>query len=162
MVCAPALRVDVVNIAMPALTSELPITVLPSLNVIVPVGVPALRNPGAIVVVNVTAWFRFDGFTELLVASNVPRVLKRLVTVLLPTLATDRSGAPSPLISATAIDMGAVPTWYITGAWNVPSALPKRTAVQARPSSATARSRIPSPFTSTAAMYSGTEAAARA
>jgi hypothetical protein len=61
----PTGNADVVNVAIPdAFTAPVPIVVVPSLKVTVPVGVPA---PGALTVtvaVNVTDWFKRDGLTD--------------------------------------------------------------------------------------------------
>jgi hypothetical protein len=62
--CDPTARDDVLKVAEPALSVPVPIDVVPSLNVTVPVGVPL---PGAVVLtvaVNVTDWPNTDGFVD--------------------------------------------------------------------------------------------------
>jgi len=59
-VCVPTLSVPVVNVATPATMGTLDASgVAPSMNVTVPVGVPA---PDVTVAVNVTDWPNTDGF----------------------------------------------------------------------------------------------------
>ena len=86
-----------------------PMMVESAMNVMVPVGVPPFRRPAAMVVVNVTDCPKSDGFMELLVVIRVPPVFSRVVTVLLPLLATLRSSAPSAFTSAIAMLIGLVP-----------------------------------------------------
>src|ERR1700687_5211671 len=66
MLCVPAVRADVNSVAMPpALSAPLPIVVVPSLNVTMPVGVPP-PDSGVTVAVNVTGVPTVsDGFGEL-------------------------------------------------------------------------------------------------
>ena len=65
MGCAPTANAELVNVAIPdALTGPVLIIVDPSLNVTVPVRVPAPGATTATVAVNVTDWFKSDGFTE--------------------------------------------------------------------------------------------------
>src|SRR5260221_1960375 len=61
MVWVPSVSEEVVNAAAPAASAAVPITVAPSLNVTVPVGVPA---PLLTVAVNVTACPTLLGLTE--------------------------------------------------------------------------------------------------
>lgn len=59
-----AARAEVLNVAEPALSAPLPSVVAPSLNVTVPVGVPAPGATALTVAVNVTVCPKTDGFTE--------------------------------------------------------------------------------------------------
>jgi hypothetical protein len=61
MVWLPTPRPVVLNVAWPALSVSLPRTVVPSLNVTEPVGVPAAGLVTLIVAVNVTAVFMTEG-----------------------------------------------------------------------------------------------------
>lgn len=58
MECDPPVNAEVVKVAIPLARIPLPIDVLPSLNVTLPVGVPA---PEATVAVNVTVCPKIDG-----------------------------------------------------------------------------------------------------
>jgi hypothetical protein len=60
--CDPTASVDVVNVALPPLSVPVPSTLVPSLKVTIPVGVPEVA--GLTVAVKVTAWPNTDGFAE--------------------------------------------------------------------------------------------------
>src|SRR5438132_316808 len=66
ILCAPATRQGVVKVAtpVPELTMPMPISLLPSVKVTVPVGLPLAGDTGRTVAVNVTATPRFAGFGE--------------------------------------------------------------------------------------------------
>src|SRR6266571_5155213 len=100
---------DVVRLPSPALIGDDPMMVESAMKVMVPVGVPPFRRAAAMVVVKVTDCPKSDGFMELLVVIRVPPVFSRVVTVLLPLLATLRSSAPSAFTSAIAMLNGLVP-----------------------------------------------------
>src|SRR6516164_8534628 len=78
-----------------------------------------------------------------------------MLTVLLPLLATIRSGRPLLLTSATATAAGWVPTAKFWAAANVPLSLPSSTLTVLLPELAVTRSASPSPFTSATATASG-------
>ncbi len=93
-------------------------------------------------------------------APNVPSPLPSS-TVTKPSLVpwsaltVTRSSRPSPLTSptASAVNPAPVPVAYGTGAWKVPSPLPRRTLTSGSPEvgvSITARSSLPSPLKSPA------------
>ena len=69
--CDPTASDGVVNVAFPELKVAVPKVVLPSMKVMVPVGVP---EPGAktlTVAVKVMLWLRMDGLAEVLIATDV-------------------------------------------------------------------------------------------
>ena len=78
MECEPALKAAVARVAWPETRAVLPSDVLPSKNVTVPVGVPAILLT---VAVNVTDWPAFDGLADelkvVVVAFPVAVSLKR-------------------------------------------------------------------------------------
>src|SRR5881628_35048 len=57
----PVASDEVINVAWPVVSVPVPSVVAPSLNVTVPVGVPAPGAAAATVAVNVTAWPNTDG-----------------------------------------------------------------------------------------------------
>jgi hypothetical protein len=59
--CAPAVKLETANVAVPLESVAVPRTVVPSRNVIVPVGVPVPGDTAFVVAVSVTDWFRLDG-----------------------------------------------------------------------------------------------------
>lgn len=73
MVCVPFERDAVENVAVPDVTATVPSSVVPSLKVTVPVGVP-LPDCGAIVAVNFTLWpavsCRVDALSDVLVTAS--------------------------------------------------------------------------------------------
>lgn len=86
------------------------------------------------------------GLAEAEVAMKVPSPLPRsTVIVLLPALATARSGMPSPLKSAVTIPIGSSPVGKLAAAAvNVPSPFPNSTVILLLSSLAIARSGMPS------------------
>jgi hypothetical protein len=64
MLCAPTLSVAVLYVATPPLNVPGPSVVAPSLNVTVPLGVPAAGDTAVTVAVNVVLWPNTVGLTE--------------------------------------------------------------------------------------------------
>jgi hypothetical protein len=64
MLWVATLSDEVLNVAVSPLSVPVPKVVVPSMNVTVPVGVPAPGDTAATVAVNVTDWPKTEGFTE--------------------------------------------------------------------------------------------------
>jgi hypothetical protein len=64
MLWEPAPSDEVLNVAVPPPIVPVPKVVVPSLNVTVPVGIPAPGDTGTTVAVNVTDWPKSDGFND--------------------------------------------------------------------------------------------------
>jgi hypothetical protein len=172
MLLVPTASVEVVNVATPPVRAGLPIFVVPSKKVTVPVGVPLPNPVGKVTVaVKVTDCPGLDGFGEdasaVAVGVNVifnstpssPDVAPQL---LLAQLAATMSGLPSPFTSPTATPKGSLPpAAKETAVPKVPSPLPTNTltfpftgTVQSPlvpEQFATTMSGAPSPFTSASA-----------
>jgi hypothetical protein len=57
-------RVEIVKVAWPPLREAVPRSMVPSLNVTLPVGVPVAGGTGATVAVSVSAWPKTEGLGE--------------------------------------------------------------------------------------------------
>jgi hypothetical protein len=60
----PVVKVELVNVARPPLREAIPSTVVPSLKVTVPLGVPMAGATADTVAVSVTGWPTMEGFAD--------------------------------------------------------------------------------------------------
>jgi hypothetical protein len=150
IICEPAARDEVVNVAIPELRLAVPRTEPPSRNVTVPVGVPEPGATGETWTVNVTACPPEEGFTDDEIAVVVPgsttcvsevEVLvakfespsyaamsewEPTLSELVVKLATPRLSVPVPMIvepSKNSTCPVGVPLWEVTSAVNTTIAL---------------------------------------
>jgi hypothetical protein len=155
MECAPAVRLAVVSVALPAapIVTGAPICVAPSKNVAVPVIVPAVAE--VTVAVNITLAPTVDGFrddvTVVVVAGRTGAMAP--FSFSRTTLPTIKSGLPSPFRSVAIVAPVAwstrvrgaetVPSGFAT-VWNVPLPLPGKIPPKDSIAPPTKRSSFPS------------------
>jgi hypothetical protein len=82
MACDPCASNDVVNVAFPLTSADVPKDVAPSFSVTEPVGVPPPGATATTVTLNVTVWPNVDGFGEDVIVVE----LAALLTVCVSTL----------------------------------------------------------------------------
>ena len=104
--CEPAVRVDVVKVATPALTEAEPMAVAPSMNVIDPPGTSDPVGTGVTVAVRVIDVPYTDGFVLLwraVVLSALTTVIDTVAGSLVRAAAHRRPSAPQPVGSPASV-----------------------------------------------------------